>query len=351
VSKIFRSDHNPTVVHAGPSSAAILTEGVTSQDDCAVFKFNGDQELVVGSDYIRGSKFRLYEYGLLSNYDIGYYLVAANISDVAAMGARPIGLLTVVRYPPQMSDEEFSYVLEGIRDACAEFNTPNVGGDIGGAERLILSATALGVCRPGGSLLRRGAQPGDVLCITGSTGTAGAAMQYFRSGKRSPDIEAKLRENLLDAWRQPVARVREGICLGDSGLVTACQDTSDGLKATIESISVASGVGFIVNEESLLVPPEVTAVCNFIGLDVLSVVMGDSVDFQLVFTVPERHLGALQHKFAKQGLDMWPIGQATTTKPVVLRSASGTLGPLPGEAWRHAPEMSAVGSQGPTTRR
>src|SRR3954463_2553220 len=83
-----------------PSSQVRLTAGADTQDDCAVFSFHGNQQLVVGSDYVRGPKFRLYEYGLLTEYDLGYYLAAANISDVAAMGAHPIGLLSVIRYPP-----------------------------------------------------------------------------------------------------------------------------------------------------------------------------------------------------------------------------------------------------------
>lgn len=342
VSKVFTARAGSTLTNATEYSTALLTEGVESQDDCAVFKLSGDQDLVVGSDYVRGPKFRLYEYGLLTNYDLGYYLVAANVSDVAAMGARPIGLLTIVRYPPDMTDDDFASVLHGIQDACVTFGAPGVGGDIGGAERLILSATALGVCRPGGSLLRRGARPGDHLCITGPTGTAGAAMQYFRNGTTSSTIEARYRDALLKSWKRPAARVREGILLGDSGVVTSCQDTSDGLKATIQNISDASGVGFVVYEEDLPVPEEVASVCKYLGTDLLSVVMGDSVDFQLAFTVPEQHLSELQRTFADNGTAFYPIGVATQGRAVVLRRVDGEKVALPGEGWRHTPEPPAV---------
>lgn len=275
----------------------------------------------------------------MTNYDLGYYLVAANVSDIAAMGARPIGLLTIVRYPPDMTDDDFTSVLHGIQDACLAFGTPSVGGDIGGAERLILSATALGVCRPGGSLLRRGTQPGDRLCITGPTGTAGAATQYFRNGTTSFTIEAQYRDSLLKSWKRPTARVREGILLGDSGVVTSCQDTSDGLKATIQSLSDASGVGFVVYEKDLPVPEEVTSVCEYLGTDPLSVVMGDSVDFQLAFTVPERQLPELQRTFADNGATFYEIGVATQGRAVVLRRVDGETVVLPGEGWRHTPEL------------
>src|ERR1700677_1411344 len=74
---------------------ARLIAGALAQDDCAIFQLRGDQDLVLGSDYVRGSKFHLYELGYLSNFDIGYYLAMANFSDIAAMGAQPIALLSV----------------------------------------------------------------------------------------------------------------------------------------------------------------------------------------------------------------------------------------------------------------
>src|SRR5205823_3775557 len=130
--------------------------------------------LDAGSDYVRGSKFTLFELGHLSHYDLGYYLAIANFSDIAAMGAKPLALLSVVRYPPEMADSDFDLVLQGIADGAQACSAANVGGDIGEAERLMLSATALGVCAPGRALLRSGAKAGDVLCLTGEVGTAGA---------------------------------------------------------------------------------------------------------------------------------------------------------------------------------
>lgn len=324
--------------HLNNGAETLLLAGADAQDDCAVLRLSGDQELVVGSDYIRGVGFRLYEYGLLNNYDIGYYLVAANVSDVAAMGAHPIGMVTVVRYPPTMTDEDFSTVLRGIRDACARFGAPNIGGDIGGSDSLVLSGAALGVCLPGRALMRDGARPGDLLCITGPTGTAGAAMSYFRSRRTSERIEREHRETLLASWTRPRARVREGEQLGMSGLVTSCQDTSDGLKATVESIAAASGVGVMVDEQLIQPAPEVAAVCEFLETDPMPIVFGDSVDFELVFSLPSRNLDALTKLFTVNQLSFSVIGRVTATKDVLLRRLDGTQVRLPGRAWRHAPE-------------
>ncbi|QFU85873.1 thiamine-phosphate kinase [Amycolatopsis sp. YIM 10] len=313
-----------------------LLAGVEAQDDCAVFRFRGDHELVVGSDYVRGPKFRLYEMGHLDEYDLGYYLVAANLSDIAAMGARPIGLLSVVRYPPDMTDAVFRRVLEGIRDACAAWECPNVGGDIGGAERLILSASALGVCPAGGTLFRTGAKPGDAICLTAATGFAGAAMAYLRAADPHPLIEETHLETMLAYWRRPVARIESGLALSASGVVTSCQDTSDGLKAALAGLAQAGAVGVEVQEKALQVPDAVSAVAAHLGLDPLSVVLGDSVDFELLFTAPEDQLGLLAGR-----LDFHQVGVVTERRDVVLVREDGTRAELPGKAWRHTPRDPA----------
>jgi thiamine-monophosphate kinase len=333
VAKIFRLDAGPAEVAVAKGTTARPLVGADGQDDCAVLRMSGDQDLVVGSDYVRGPKFRLYEMGLLSLSDLGYYLVAANVSDVAAMGARPLGLLSVIRYPPDMSDDEFVEVLTGIKQATHDFRCPGIGGDIGGAERLFLSATALGVCRPGRALLRSGARPGDVLCVTGPTGIAGAAMAYFRSAVKIPEIECH-REVLLRSWRRPVARVDEGIRLGESDLVTSCQDTSDGLKAAVHGLADASAVGFVVEEAKIPVAPQVRDVCRLLDLDLMATIMGDSVDFQLAFTITPEALPRL----AGDGLAIHPIGVATRDRRVLLSGPGAVTSELPGKAWRHVPE-------------
>lgn len=336
ITSLFRDQSITTEqVVVDETSTVDLVAGADAQDDCAVFRMNGDQELVVGSDYVRGPKFRLCEMGYLSEYDLGHYLVAANVSDIAAMGAHPIGLLSVVRYPPDMTDDSFENLMQGIKDACAKFRCPNIGGDIGSAERLILSASALGTCRRGGALFRTGAKPGDLVCITSPTGLAGAAMEYLRAQRPCAIIDELHLETMLDSWRRPVARVDEGIALAASRRVTACQDTSDGLKATIECIASASGAGITVFEDSVPVPAPVAAVARHLDLDPLGLVFGDSVDFELTFTAPSGAVDQLRNEI---GLHV--IGEVTDDTDVVLCRSDGGRTPLPGKAWKHAVDQA-----------
>ncbi|MFI1099347.1 thiamine-phosphate kinase [Streptomyces melanogenes] len=313
-----------------------LTAGADAKDDCAVYDLSSPMSLVVGSDYVRGPKFVLYEMGLLSGFDIGYYLAVANVSDVAAMGATPIGVLSVVRYPHEVDDAEFQEVIAGIHQGCTDCGTLNVGGDIGNAERIILSAAAFGVCKPGSALMRSGARPGDLLCVTGPCGLLGAAVAYFpQRDTFDKGLPEEVERRLLDGWRRPRARVAEGRILGTKAYATACQDTSDGLKATIEQIMEASGVGFRVVEEDVPVEPAVGMVADLMGVESLALSMSASSDFQLAFTLDAGKLEKCQAEFALAGLEFHVIGEATDTGRAESVNHLGAVRPLPGVAWKH----------------
>ena len=323
---------------AGPNDATVrLRVGAADRDDCAVFDVSGPLQIVVGSDYVRGAGFSMYELGHMDEFDIGYYLVMANVSDVAAMGATPVGFLSVVRYPKSLDDDTFIRVMAGINEACAATGIESVGGDVGGAASLILSGTALGACAQGGALLRSGARSGDHVLVSGVTGTAGAAMKYFRAraagagpGAVTPAMEAEL----IEAWRRPRAEVELGIALAASGVVTACQDTSDGLKGTLEQIADASGVGIDISADAVpvSVSETVAAAAPVVGEAASAITFGDSVDFRLVFTVD----GDLS---APEAAAMFPechlLGRASDEPGVRLVHADGTVTPVPGKAWRH----------------
>ena len=117
--------------------------------------------------------------------------------------------------------------------------------------------------------------------------------------------------------------------------MTSCQDTSDGLKAGVQSLAAASGVGFVVEESALPVAGIVAEVAQLTEGDLTSVILGDSVDFQLVFTVAEDGASRLSKIFADAGLPLY-IGYATEERRVRLRRTDGREEELPGVPWRHA---------------
>lgn len=317
---------------ANGSSISLVT-GVAARDDCAVYSLPG-MDLVVGSDYVRGVGFSMYERGQMSYHDIGYYLVVANLSDVAAMGGLPTGVLIVVRYPQDFPDADFEEVIRGADEAAQRYGTHIVGGDTGTADRLYLSGTAMGVIEPGTALLRSGARPGDHLFVSGETGIAEAARRYF---EHVADGGARLTDNaehvLGESWRRPHAEVDLGLRLAESGVVTSCQDTSDGLKATIGQIAEASGVGFDIEADNVRVSPLVEQVAAVTGRRVEDLTFGGSVDFRLVFTVDSgtTTVPDILERFA----GVIHLGTATAGGDVRLVRRDRSASSLPGEPWRH----------------
>lgn len=270
-------------------ASVALRLGLAAGDDAAVLHCEGVFDLVVSSDYVRGSKFRLFEAGALRLYDIGYYLVAANLSDIAAMGAAPVGVLTVVRYPDDMTDEQLGELLRGIADSARAHGTAVIGGDTGSAERLVLAATALGACQPGRALTRAGARPGDGVWVTTPLGLAGVALHRWMRGENRDGLTKDDIDQLLLPWRQPWARLDLGRTLVEHSLASACLDVSDGLLAALENLTSASGVGAEIDGDNFPVHPLVSRLAKDWGVDPLDASVSASVDFALLFTVPPQH--------------------------------------------------------------
>lgn len=317
-----------------------LVAGSGANDDCAILDIEGSGTLVVGSDYIRGARFRLFELGFLEFYDLGWYLAMANFSDVAAMGAAPVGLLTVIRYPKEMADAEFDAVLEGIADACRAVGANPLGGDVGTAERLFLSGAAFGICEAGRVLRRTGARPGDLLAVTGPVGTPAAAMVFFdRVKPAGGTIAGPLEDELLAAWRRPGARVAEGRMLAELGAL-ACQDISDGLRDTVAQLCRAGDIGCRIDAADLPIEPSVRAVAELADLDPVALALGASVDFELACAIAPEDLAPARNRFAAAGAELRVIGEFTAERELLLRSGENSIA-LPGASWDHATDDPA----------
>lgn len=330
-SSLTRHGRSTAVAAAGIDTKV----GPREQDDCAVIACRGDFDLVVGSDYIRGTGFRLFELGHLTYFDLGYFLATANLSDIAAMGAEPVGLLSVVRYPADLDDSDFESIIAGIDAAARTCGTEVLGGDIGGAASLVLSATALGAVEPGCALLRKGASAGDIVYVSGEVGRAGAAVVHFsqmRDKVADPNEAA-----LLQAWKRPVARIREGRLLVQGRYATACQDVSDGLAASLYELAARSQVGFAIDLAAVPVAEAVQRVAAAQGVSGVGLAMSASTDFELVFTVPPNLSDQMESAFAAEGFHCTAVGVATGEPNLVEGVDQNGSYPIPGIPWRHQP--------------
>ncbi|WP_068073916.1 thiamine-phosphate kinase [Novosphingobium lentum] len=237
-------------------------------DDAAVLEL-GAVELVLTHDmmvegvhWLRGQDMT----------DIAFKLVAVNLSDLAAKGAEPLGVLLGF-----MLGENDAQFLHGLEQALAEFGVPLLGGDTvggggGGARAIGLTAIGRATCHPVPS--RSGAQPGDGVWLTG---TIGAAMLGFEA-LRDADEWGETAAADTRAFRRPCPRLREGQMIAP--LATAMMDVSDGLLLDASRMADASGVTIAL--DSIAIP-----FAERLPLDRRRDALGWGDDYELLFTAPE----------------------------------------------------------------
>ena len=214
-------------------------------DDAAVIATRGDRQLVISTDTsVENVHFRRH---WLKPREIGYRAAAAALSDLAAMGAEPMGLLCALAMPESWR-RDLDAVAEGVGDAAAAAGAPILGGDTSRGSELVITCTVLGSARD--PILRSTAQPGESLFLTGRLGGPFAALRMLEDGKEPVPAHR-------ERFARPVPRVREGVWLAEQG-ANAAIDISDGLAADLSHMAAASGVRITVNLDHLPIVEAVT---------------------------------------------------------------------------------------------
>jgi thiamine-monophosphate kinase len=231
-----------TVARLSQSEHAIVGSG----DDAAVVATTDDRFVVTTDTMIEGHDFRL---DWSNFYDLGFKAIATNLSDVAAMGAKPTALVVAIAVPPTTLIEQLEAFADGLRDGCQQL-APGcgvVGGDLASSEQVFISVTAHGALEGRESVLRSGAKPGDIVAIAGTLGRAAAGLALLESGNADA-ISA------YDDWVAVQRRPRPPIAAGISAAVagaTSMLDVSDGLAKDADRIAKASGVAVRLNRRDL----------------------------------------------------------------------------------------------------
>ncbi len=213
-----------------------------------------------------------------TKYTAGWRAVGASLSDVAAMGAEAVAAVAVYAAPEFDRDELESFVA-GASDVCESVDARYVGGDLDTSDEFTATTTALG--RTDNPVLRSGARPGDVLCVTGTLGRSGAALRLFNRGEI---------DRANDLFRfEP--RVAAGRTLAPHA--TAMMDSSDGLARSLHQLAEASDCGFELDNDAVPVAESVRDVTEDAEDErELSLFFGE--DFELVATLPEAHVEAVR---------------------------------------------------------
>ena len=213
---------------------------------------------------------------------IGWMTVMVNASDLAAVGAEPLGILLNQTLPPDLDGSFIDDLQTGIGRASEASRLPVLGGDTNLGKRLQLAATAIGTVEGDPPLTRLGCRPGDRLFASGLLGLGGAYALALLSG------DAATAKSL---GYRPQPRLTVGRLL--RRFASCCMDTSDGAIPTLDELMRLNGVGFRIDSSFRdTFDPAALRVCTAAGLPEWTLLAGPHGEFELLFTVPESSLGA-----------------------------------------------------------
>jgi thiamine-monophosphate kinase len=320
---------------AAQNTSASLRLGIG--DDCALLGVEPGEELAVTTDLsIAGRHFRLDWHPPDA---IGHRTLARGLSDLAAMGARPVAAFLSLGLPPALvripkgRKPWFDGFLNGLLKLAELHRVPLAGGDLAESPVALADIVLTGAVARGKALLRSGARPGDILYVTGSLGGAAAGLVLLkelaeafeqtpihRSPWRIPDrLKAALAPHLY-----PMPRVAQGLWLASRSLATATIDISDGLSTDLAHLCRESGVAAEIDAAALPIGPGATRALALDGGE----------DYELLFTAPP----AARIPRGIAGVPVTRIGRIVRSRKgrpqVVLVDAQGTQALAP-RGWEH----------------
>jgi thiamine-monophosphate kinase len=210
--------------------------------------------------------------------DIGHRAAAANLADIAAMGAVPTALLVALCAPPDLEVTWAEEMADGLAAEAALTGASVVGGDISSSPTLTIAVTALGDLAGRAPVTRSGAVAGDVVAVVGRIGHAAAGYTVLSRGFRSPKL-------LVEAYRRPNVPYGAGpdaALLGAHAMI----DISDGLLSDLGHIAESSGVRIDVRRDALAVPPQMRDAASALGVDPYTWLLAGGDDHALAATFP-----------------------------------------------------------------
>lgn len=250
-------------------------------DDCAVLPA-GEGELLFSTDLLmEGVHFLRSE---SSPEDVGWKAAAVNLSDIAAMGGKPVATFLSIALPKDAQGEWAERFIEGYRQISSQYDVPLLGGDTTSSLRdIAVNVGILGRCQSGKRLMRSGAKVGETIYVTGPLGDSAAGLQAILKGiRRSEDVKT-----LIERHKRPLPRVDAGVILIQSGKLGAMMDISDGIASDMRHIMKASKVGAVIALDRLPLSSELISVCAEQGWDRYWLSTSGGEDFELLFTGPD----------------------------------------------------------------
>ncbi|MCX8173548.1 MAG: thiamine-phosphate kinase [Thermoplasmata archaeon] len=282
------------------------------EDDCAILHVGGSYYMLFTTDTVNQKEHIPFT---ATPWQIGYYACAVNLSDIAAKGGEPQGLLFATTYPKEMDMECVLEIARGMADCAGMYGAAVLGGDTKEGENLTIAGVGIGRVHRSMLMRRRGAKPGDAVYITGTVGRGGTAFVKLQHGYEQKNATKELLEITprITLARQ-IARL---------GVVTSAIDTSDGMAAALQQLGELNSVGFqIVWDEKFPVYPDALRVASKFGIDPSDFIFYGG-DYEILFTIDGSFSDEFEKKARKKKFPVTRIGRVTQGKSIALKQANG----------------------------
>jgi thiamine-monophosphate kinase len=263
-------------------------------DDCAIIPLHNGKVQVITTDLLIENRHFLLN--RISPWQLGYKSLAVNLSDIAAMGAKPKSAFLSIGVPANTDLEWLEQFFNGMEALALESGTLILGGDTTGSEKLVINLCVLGEVEENKVKLRSKARTGDLICLTGMVGDSGTGLKFL--------LEENLNEPVADHFikqhHQPRPHLEEGLFLSKFPGVTGMMDVSDGIESDIQRIMESSVVGALIELEELPISPELQSVAARHGWDPIQLALCGGEDYCLLCTIDPKNFPEIASVFQRQ---------------------------------------------------
>lgn len=295
-------------------------------DDAAAWQPSAHHLSLITSDMlVDGVHFRR---GTSTAQSIGHKALAKNLSDIAAMGGRPVLAVVALGVSQDLDEEWYRAFYAGMSELARATRCAIAGGDIVRAPALTIGVTVVGEVRRTTMRLRSGARAGDVIAVTGALGLGAAGLRIVDAGGAPQDRCAEA----VRAYERPQPRIADGACLGSRRAVRALMDISDGLSTDVGRMARASQLDAVIDRDALFVHEALRG----IDADPYALILDGGDDYELLAAIDARTFEYVAHTFRKRmGRPLRAVGHFEAGKGDVWIERAGVREPLPAGGYDH----------------
>ncbi|MCK4336756.1 MAG: thiamine-phosphate kinase [Candidatus Aminicenantes bacterium] len=302
-------------------------------DDCAVYKGGGeDRAVLFTTDMLVENVHFLLD--RITPFELGYKTLAVNLSDIAAMGGKPLNAFLSIAVPERITVKFLDELYAGIMSLGRRYHVNVLGGDTTGSKNdLVLNIALTGEAEESSLLYRGGAQAGDKIYVNGYLGESAAGLEVLI---KDVDLDETVKRYLVKTHLLPEVYIAEGAFLAETGDVTSCIDVSDGISSDLGHICRESGCGALLYEKDLPVSDELKVFAETTKKKPLDIILSGGEDYKLLFTVRNNKSDALENIFKnKFGRPLFCLGEIMTGKDIFLRNRGGEEQLIKPSGWDH----------------